>query len=152
MIDHLIARRIIRSLPVQEETIFELSHEYLVKKISAWMTEDEIKTKKILEMISNNLDHFQKMGISLGEEKLAIVRKEYEKGNIRFAETEKMLLLHSALYADSDIHFWGEQPSPTSVLKTLKRIFTQDNDLEIQARVLNALGVILNVSLRSRRD
>ncbi|RYG89579.1 MAG: hypothetical protein EON59_01320 [Alphaproteobacteria bacterium] len=74
--------RFLRSLPGDEEA-FELSHDYLAREISAWMTESEKESRAAHDLLDRELRAWAQFGsIRLGPDRLKYFREHLDEGEL----------------------------------------------------------------------
>ncbi len=85
LLNRLIQARLVRKLS-GDEVSYELSHECLIEQIGQWIAEKELDLKKARELLRQEMLNYEKFGMLMSPERLAIVRGKQKELNLSKAE------------------------------------------------------------------
>jgi hypothetical protein len=108
MLDELLRARLVRR--AESETQYELAHEYLVDRISSWVSEEERARQRAQEMLEQGLTKWESFGLPLYRDEMAIVDAQREA--LEIGDEAEVLLVHSAVWAGHNTDYWIERASP----------------------------------------
>ena len=100
----LVDFRLLRSVGRHEHRSYELVHEYLAKKLDDWMSVEEIKLKDVQDLLTRELNNFQKFGLLMGAEELHIIGEH--RRELRISPEELELIIRSAATHRVDVDYW----------------------------------------------
>ncbi len=97
MLVSLVQARLVRKLSDDQGACFELSHEYLIEEIARWIEEKDKVLKRARELVRQELINFQRFGLLMAPNRVAIVRAQAKDLNLSAEEEDllkKSLLTH----------------------------------------------------------
>ena len=100
----LIDLRLVRRVGREHHRAYELVHEYVADKIEHWMSEREIEVKDVQDLLTRELDNYQRFGLQMSEGALRIIATYRNELNISPEEME--LIIRSAAHRDQDVGYW----------------------------------------------
>jgi outer membrane protein assembly factor BamB len=103
----LVDLRLVRRLGRRRQRAYELVHEYVVDKIEQWMSEREIEVKDVQDLLTRELNNYQKFGLLMPEGALRILADYGNELSISPAELE--LVIRSAAHRNQDAEYWLER-------------------------------------------
>jgi len=103
----LVDYRLLRSVERDNHRNYELVHEYLSEKVDDWMSEEEIKLKDVQDLLTRELNNFQKFGLLMGSETLHIIGEH--RRELRLSPEELELIIRSTAVHDVDTKYWFDR-------------------------------------------
>ena len=100
----LVDYRLLRSVQRDKRRNYELVHEYLTEKVDDWMSEEKIKLKDVQDLLTRELNNFQKFGLLMGTEELHIIGEH--RRELRISPEELELIIRSAAAHRVDAEYW----------------------------------------------
>ncbi len=100
----LVDFRLVRGVDKDRKRNYELVHEYLAEEIGGWLTDDELKLKDVQDLLTRELNNYEKFGLLMDAETLRIVSEQRERLSISPAELEMIIL--SAAASQIDVKEW----------------------------------------------
>ncbi len=92
-LNQLLEARLVRKIPVDQSTCYELSHEYLIEEIGNWVEEKERNLKRARELLRQELINYERFGLLMTPARTVIIRKE--AATLQLSEDENTLLKKS---------------------------------------------------------
>ena len=86
-------RRLVRRVIRDEESWFELAHEYLVDEIALWLSEKEKELTKIRELLDQSMRNFEHLGLLIPPSQLKILQSHED--DLDLTREERSLLRRS---------------------------------------------------------
>jgi len=100
----LVDLRLVRGVGKERERQYELIHEYLANEISQWLSRREMRVQDVQDLLTRQLNNYEKFGILMHADELRLVNESRETLNISPEELE--LVLRSAAVEQSDEEYW----------------------------------------------
>ncbi len=100
----LVDYRLLRSVQRDKRRNYELVHEYVAEKVDDWMSEEEIKLKDVQDLLTRELNNFQKFSLLMGAEELRIIGEH--RRELRISPEELDLIIRSAAAGRVDAEYW----------------------------------------------
>jgi len=100
----LVDLRLVRSVGKERERQYELIHEYLADEISQWLTRREIAVQDVQDLLTRQLNNYQKFGLLMHTDELRIIHEARENLNISPEELE--LILRSVAAEQFEEEYW----------------------------------------------
>ena len=100
----LVDYRLLRTVGRGEHRSYELVHEYLLEKLADWMSQQEIELKDVQDLLTRELNNFQKLGLLMGPEELHIIGEH--RRELRISPEELELIIRSAAGHHVDTEYW----------------------------------------------
>jgi outer membrane protein assembly factor BamB/HEAT repeat protein len=100
----LVDLRLIRSVGRDRNRDFELVHEYLAKDIAAWMSERQVAVKDVQDLVTRELNNYQKFGLLMDKGELRLIGDNRDELNLSPEELD--LTIRSAVQAEVDVDEW----------------------------------------------
>ncbi len=100
----LVDFRLLRGLGKDKKRNYELIHEQLIRQVDEWMSEEELKLRDVQDLLTRELNNFQKFGLLMGSEELHIINDHRQELSISPEEME--LILRSAVHHDFEVEYW----------------------------------------------
>lgn len=135
LLDDLLRARLVRR--VETETQYELAHEYLINRITSWMSDKEKGQQHAQEMLEQGLRKWANFELPLYRDEFAIVDTQREA--IPLTPEAERLLVYSAMQADYNAEYWvGRVPEPLKV-EVLSKTLTS-NESQTRRRAAYMIG------------
>lgn len=96
ILERLVNYRLLRRDEDAGEFQYELAHEYLIKEIKTWISDDLLNIKRVKELLSHELKNWQNFGTLIAPDKLKII-EEWRKDERLFLTEEEELLIERSL-------------------------------------------------------
>ena len=84
----LLEARLIQKLSDGITASYELNHEYLIEEISSWIDENELYLKRARELLSQEMNNHEKMGLLMAPAQAAIIGKVADSLHLSREEEE----------------------------------------------------------------
>ena len=96
-IDTVVAQLIKEKLIIQDEDLgelqYELAHDYLIKEISNWISDEQWKIKEIQELLNRELANYRIFGTLINPDNLHVIEKWYGDDRISYLSQEAQTLI-----------------------------------------------------------
>ncbi len=96
--------RLVRGLSKDKQRNYELVHEQLAEQVDDWVSEEALKLRDVQDLLTRELNNFQKFGLLMGNEELHIIDDHREELSISPEEME--LIIRSAAANDTETEYW----------------------------------------------
>jgi len=104
----LVDVRLIRSFEQGGEALFELAHDHMAAEIATWISEEEMQTKLVRELLRRELEAWRDFGKLIETESLRIINEQ--RDDLKRPTNEELeLLVRSALAAEYEVPYWRER-------------------------------------------
>lgn len=107
ILSYLLAKRVIRKFG--EEDLFELSHEILVEKVWAWVSEEEMRLLDVRDMLRRELSNYEKFGYFMDIPKLSLIHQFLE--DLTMEKSSLAFVFRSALERGFEVAYWTHRAS-----------------------------------------
>ena len=101
---HLVDRRLLRMSDLDRQHYYELVHEYLAGDIKSWLGQDDTQKRDVQDLLTRELNNYQKFGLLMGVEELRILTEHAKELSISPEELE--LILRSSAVHDTRTDYW----------------------------------------------
>jgi len=101
MLDHLIDARLVRSYTIGGEVFYELTHEYIIKKLNEWMDVESVFIKQTQEKIKLSCDNIYPLYYTFSQTLLEDIEKYRNK--LILSDKEKSRILLNIILQKDDI-------------------------------------------------
>jgi len=137
VLEKMVRARLLRVLERGDGgTAYELAHEYLIAEIS--LEAQARKRKQAEELLSQELENWQRLGTLLAVDKLALLGKVREE--LRLNGDAQAFLLRSALQVGQDVDYWLTRVAePDRLLAVLAEAANRD-EAAVRQRAAEAMG------------
>ncbi|PKN37936.1 MAG: hypothetical protein CVU62_09455 [Deltaproteobacteria bacterium HGW-Deltaproteobacteria-2] len=109
LLGKLINKRIIKRFVVERREYYELIHDFMAKKYSETMTEEEKMKKSLNEMLRHSLSDWMRHGIVIDEDKLRLIMKHFNEISLT-DDIRKLIIraicMHSFYAVNDDMKQW----------------------------------------------
>lgn len=105
LLDYLRQKRIVRKFGDTDR--YELSHEVMVEKVWAWISDEELRLLDVRDMLRRELSSYQKFDHLLAKEKLDLIDSCREA--LMLNTQELVLILRSAFTHKYEVVYWFER-------------------------------------------
>ncbi len=107
-VERVLARmvdfRLLRGVDKDRKRNYELVHEYLAEDIGGWLSDDELKLKDVQDLLTRELNNYEKFGLLMDAETLRIVGEQRQHLSISPAALE--MIIPSAAASQTDVRQW----------------------------------------------
>lgn len=100
----LVDLRLLRGVGKERQRQYELIHEYLSDKISGWLTEKEIQVQDVQDLLTRQLNNYEKFEILMHADELRIINDA--RDTVSASPQELDLILRSAAVEQMDTEYW----------------------------------------------
>ncbi|MCE5237279.1 PQQ-binding-like beta-propeller repeat protein [bacterium] len=100
----LVDLRLVRGVGKERHRQYELIHEYLSDEISQWLSRREMRVQDVQDLLTRQLNNYEKFGILMHADELRIISEAREALSISPEELE--LILRSAAVEQSEQDYW----------------------------------------------
>jgi hypothetical protein len=137
LLDYLRGRRIVRKFG--DEDRYELTHEVLVEKVWAWISDEELRVLDVRDMLRRELSNYEKFEHLLTKERLELVGSCCEA--LALEPDELDLLLRSALAAGYEVDYWFRRAQQGGVdMDAIAREGLRSENFRTRAAAVMAMG------------
>jgi hypothetical protein len=137
LLAYLRGRRIVRKFG--DEDRYELTHEVLVEKVWAWISDEELRVLDVRDMLGRELSNYEKFGHLLTRERLELVGSCCEA--LALDPDELDLLFRSALAAGFEAAYWATRARQGGVdVDAIAREGVRSENFRTRAAAVTALG------------
>ncbi|MEN6642320.1 MAG: PQQ-binding-like beta-propeller repeat protein [Armatimonadia bacterium] len=107
-VERVLARlmdlRLVRGVGKERQRQYELIHEYLADQIGQWLSQREIQVQDVQDLLTRQLNNYEKFGILMHADELRIINDAREALSISPEELE--LVLRSSAIEQMDEEYW----------------------------------------------
>jgi len=123
----LVDFRLLRGLGKDKQRNYELIHEQLMQQVDEWMSEEELKLRDVQDLLTRELNNFQKFDLLMDSEELHIINDHREDLSISPEEME--LILRSVIQQDFEVEYWLSRADELEAAKSsvLSSLLTDEN-------------------------
>ena len=137
LLAYLRGRRIVRKFG--DEDRYELTHEVLVEKVWAWISDEELRVLDVRDMLGRELSNYEKFGHLLTQERLELVGSCCEA--LTLPPDELDLLFRSALAVGYEAVYWAKRARQGGVdVDAIAREGVRSEHFRTRAAAVTALG------------
>ncbi len=135
----LIDLRLVRRVGRGSQRTYELVHEYVADKIEHWMSDREIQVKDVQDLLTRELNNYQRFGLLMGKGALRIVANY--RNELSIAPEEMEVIIRSAAYREQDADYWLARADELQerLEPTLKAMLEAD-EAHVRTAALRAVG------------
>jgi len=123
----LVDFRLLRGLGKDKQRNYELIHEQLMQQVDEWMSEEELKLRDVQDLVTRELNNFQKFGLLMGSEELHIINDHRE--DLSISPDEMELILRSAVHHNFEVAYWFSRADELKAAEcsVLSSLLTDEN-------------------------
>lgn len=122
VVNRLIEQRLLRTFEKDGEVVYELMHDHMAKLISDWMSELEVRTKAVYELLQRELESWRQFGaIRLIENTTLTIIDEYRDTLWYLGSDELKLICLSSLANKVECTYWVQRAQEAKVLNELEQ-------------------------------
>jgi hypothetical protein len=137
LLAYLRGRRIVRKFG--DEDRYELTHEVLVEKVWAWISDEELRLLDVRDMLKRELSNYKKFGHLLTQERLELLGSCCDALTLDLNELD--LLFRSALAAGFEAGYWVKRARQGGVdVDTMLRSALESDNFRARIAAVTALG------------
>lgn len=135
----LVDLRLLRGVGKERHRQYELIHEYLADKISGWLSEREIQVQDVQDLLTRQLNNYEKFDILMHADELRIINEAREVLSTSPQELE--LILRSVAVEQIDPEYWfGRLPELGEGQTPLMRSLLQHEEPKVRRVAAQAVG------------
>ncbi|MFQ6097624.1 MAG: PQQ-binding-like beta-propeller repeat protein, partial [Armatimonadota bacterium] len=104
VIARLVDLRMIREIESDGQREYELVHEYLADALRGWLSQAELETKDVQELLARELNSYRKFRLLMHVDELRLVHEYREM--LRMSRDELALVIRSAAHREFEFEYW----------------------------------------------
>jgi len=132
--------RLLRSFERDGIALYELAHDHLAAEIATWISQEEMQSKLVRELLHRQLDNWQHAGLLIPPEALQLIHDRRDELR-RLSQDELVLILHSSLDSEFEVAFWFERAKKGGVqVNDIALARLEDPDFHTRVAAVTALG------------
>ena len=114
----LVESRLVRSWQEEDRGSYELAHDFLTQEIATWQTPQEIAIKHAMMVLRNEMRNFQKLGVLMPADRLALLQEQASL--LSPGPAERAMLVRASVLRGLDPAPWmGDEPDSSAILLQL---------------------------------
>jgi len=123
----LVDFRLLRGLAKDKQRNYELIHEQLIQQVDEWMSEEELKLRDVQDLLTRELNNFQKFDLLMANEELHIIDDHRQELSISPEEME--LIIRSVAHHHLEAEYWFSRADELEAEKcsVLSSLLTDEN-------------------------
>ncbi len=145
LVNSLVDQRLIRAFEKDKEVVYELMHDHIAKLVSSWMSELEVRTKVVYDLLKRELESWQQFGTSrLIEKPTLLIINECRDELWHLGSGELKLICLSSLATNFECDYWVQRAQEADVLFDIERVlisnvleFSKPGDAILQLSRIN---------------
>ncbi len=142
-VERILARledlRLVRRVGKPEKRQYELVHEYIAERIEDWMSERQIETKDVQDLLTRELGNYQKFGLLMQEGALRLISAH--RNELTISPEEMALIIRSAVEREQNVGYWlGRIEELEELLEPTLKDMLRDEKPHVRHAALRALG------------
>lgn len=139
----LVDQRLVRGVGKERQRQYELIHEYLATEISQWLSRREMQVQDVQDLLTRQLNNYEKFGILMHADELRIINETREVLSISPEELE--LILRSVAVEQTDEEYWfGRLAELEERQVPLVQALLEDPRPEIRQTAIRAAATFFN--------